>query len=487
MSSLGRFTILAALAVTPVLAFPLASRSQQVTVTAPQIANFADVVDAVTPAIVSVKVSSELRGRAERRFRFDRRFMEEDDFFHDRPFSPESQDSEKRPGERGERLNREGGDDDASPRMAASRGSGFLVSQDGYVVTSHNVVENGSKFSVVLSDGTELEATLVGADARSDLAVLKIAAERSFPFVRFASGKARLGEWVVAIGNRYGFGQTVTAGIVSAQSRASGSSRSEEFLQIDAAINRGNSGGPAFNLSGEVIGVTNAVARPQGGNMGVAFAIPAQTADEIVKDLIANGKVVRGWLGVQIQPVTQDIAESLALSAPEGAIITAPQENSPAATAGLVAGDVIVSLNSEKVADPRDLARRIAAFDPDSKVSVGIWRNGATSTIEVTIGRLDDADQERAGAGRGPRLGLEIVPAPGGGLLVSSVRPGSRAFDRGLMPGDVVLAVNGQTVSAVDDLITRIRTAREAGRPSVLLQIRRGSQTSFVAIPLDRG
>jgi serine protease Do len=466
---------------------------QPVLIEAAAVPDFSDVFAAVSPAVVSVKVDREFPASQMRRFRFDRRFSEGEDFFEGRPGQRDRnqeydiEDGRARPFARkdgfpgrGEWL--------SPPPGEGGHGSGFIVSEEGHVVTSHHIVANGSKFAVVMADGVQHDATLVGADARSDIAVLKIVSEEKFTHVRFSADPVKVGQWTVAVGNPFGRGATMTAGIVSGHNRDLPHNRSDEFLQIDAAANRGNSGGPAFNLKGEVIGVTNAIFQP--GGFGVTFAIPASVARGIVDDLIANGRVVRGWLGVQIQPVTDEIAASLGLEKAQGVIVTEPLPGSPAAKAGIVAGDIIQMLNSEKVTDPRDLALRIAKLKPDEKIAVGIWRNGASSVVEVIIGKLEDnspasleaRDKERGFA----RFGLSLQPLDGGGLAVSGVEPGSRASARGLAEGDVVMAVNGEQVGAVEELIAKVRGAIESGRNSVLLQVRRGSQTLFIALPVDR-
>lgn len=483
----GKAALLAGAAVAAALgigsAWPQPAIAEPVRIEAPQAPNFADVIDAVSPAVVSVKVEGEFRREERRGYRFDRRlFEEDDDFLRGRPlFRGDSMG--RRDEERGPLPRR--------PRFGLNQGSGFLVSADGYVVTNHHVIENGSKFSVVMADGTELEATLVGADARTDLAVLKIQGEKPFAYVGFAEKPARLGEWVVAVGNPFGLGGTVTAGIVSAQARGENSDRQDDFLQIDAAVNRGNSGGPAFNLSGEVIGVTNAILAPNMGHLGTAFAIPAAAASQVVRDLIENGRVVRGWLGVQIQPVTREIAESVNLPEPDGVIVTVPQEGSPAAAAGIKAGDIIVSVNDIRVTGPRQLANVVSSLKPESKAKLALWRDGAAVDVDVTLGALTERDHD-ADAGDRPagaaRLGLEILPGEdGAGVVVADVVPGSPAARRGVRPGDVVLSVSGKDVADPAAFLDLVRSAAEEGRASVLLQIRRGESVRFLALPVQRG
>lgn len=479
----------AALAVTfEAVRLPLAlpAHADAVRVEGVQMPSFADVVDAVSPAVVSVRVESEIGPVSRRDYRFDRRdrrfedefpdlprFFREHPFFRDGPYGERERDRQPR-------------------RFGRSQGSGFFVSEDGYLVTNHHVVAKGSKFTVVMDNGDELEASLVGADARSDLAVLKVNADRTFTYVRFSDQPVRIGDWVVAVGNPFGLGGTVTAGIVSARNREIGSNRYDDFIQIDAAVNKGNSGGPAFNLNGEVVGINTAIFSPSGGNIGIAFAIPAATAKDVVADLIANGKVVRGWLGVQIQPVTGDIADSLGLADANGAIVTAPQDDSPAAKAGIRAGDVITAVNGDKVANPRELARRIGRLAPDSKVTIALWRDGKSQDVEVTIGRLEgDVAAARPGD-RGirslARVGLEVQPAEdGAGVVVVDVVPGSGADRRGVRVGDTILAVNGEAVTSADDIVDILRDAEGRGRNAALFQIRRDADTSFVAIPFGRG
>ncbi|MCC5977541.1 MAG: trypsin-like peptidase domain-containing protein [Salinarimonas sp.] len=366
-----------------------------------QMPSFADVVERVSPAVVSVRVTIE-RDEAERSetqrgrrggqpggpgqqfgmpdiepdhplYEFFRRFEEFGFGFG--------------PGQRGEEPAPQ-----RPPRRAASQGSGFFISEDGYVVTNHHVVRNATTVEVSLGDGETFEAEVVGNDPRTDLALLKIdAPDHEFPYVALADDRSRIGDWVVAIGNPFGLGGTVTAGIISAEARDIGAGPYDEFLQIDAPINRGNSGGPTFNLSGEVVGVNTAIFSPSGGNVGIAFAIPAHVTSNVVAALMEQGEVIRGYLGVQIQPVSEDIAEAMGRDNTRGALVAQPQPDSPAADAGLESGDIILSVDGESIADHRALSRRIADIPPGTTILLEVVRRGEVQEISVEIGRLTDA------------------------------------------------------------------------------------------------
>jgi len=442
------------------------SYAEAVKVEAPAVFSFGDVVEAVSPAVVSVRVEAEIKPASDvrefrRGFKFDRR-------------------DEGRKGFRnGPRA-----------RKGYSQGSGFFVSEDGYIVTNNHVIENGTKFTVVLSDGEEYEAALVGTDPRTDLAVLKVDADKNFKYVEFGKKIPRIGDWVVAVGNPFGLGGTVTAGIVSAHSREIGAGRYDDFIQIDAAVNRGNSGGPSFNLNGEVIGVNTAIFSPSGGNVGIAFSIPATTASNVVSDLIDNGAVIRGWLGVQIQPVTPEIAESLGLDIAKGAIVASPQDGSPADTAGIQSGDVIASVDGKEVKGPRELSRIIAGYAPNSEISVQILRDGQSQDVKVTLGELETAQaitpKRDAESKKLARLGLELQ-ATEDGVVVLDVKPGSRAEDRGLRTGDIIQSVNGKEIVSISELRDGLKDARKSGRKAALLKIDRQGKTAFVPVPVKRG
>src|SRR5262252_4902954 len=272
-------------------------------------------------------------------------------------------------------------------RPTLAQGSGFVISADGYVVTNNHVVDGASKIQVSFDKDNKFDAELIGSDSRTDVALLKIKASQSFPFVKFAEKLPRVGDWVVAVGNPFGLGGTVTAGIVSALGRDIGSGP-YDYMQIDAAVNRGNSGGPTFNLDGEVVGVNTAIYSPSGGNVGIAFAIPAKTAADVVAQLKSSGSVNRGWLGVKIQNIDEDTAASLGLGEPKGALVTEVTTPGPAAEAGLKNGDAILSVNGNAVADSRDLARQIAGLSPNSKVDVRILRGRKEQTIAVKLGEF---------------------------------------------------------------------------------------------------
>ena len=444
-----------------------------VKVEAPAVFSFGDVVDAVSPAVVSVRVEQVIQPASieEGSDRRGQEFMER--FFNERK-------GDKRDYRRGQQ------------RKGNSQGSGFFVSDDGYVVTNNHVIEGGSKFTVVLSDGKEHEAELIGADARTDLAVLKVETDQKFTYVDFGEKRPRTGDWVVAVGNPFGLGGTVTAGIVSAHGRDIGSSRYDDFIQIDAAVNKGNSGGPAFNLSGQVIGVNTAIFSPSGGNVGIAFAIPAKLADEVVGDLIQNGSVTRGWLGVQIQPLTAEISESLGLELTKGAIVTSPQEDSPAAVAGVEAGDIITAVDERQVKGPKELARIIAGYTPNSEINLKVWRDGKAQDISVKLGQLEEtqvvskSSPSESKVRNLRRLGLKLEETSEG-VAVIDVRPGGKADEKGIRPGDVIASVNGEDVKTLDSLRSSLQSAREIGRKSALLEVRRQNRTVFIPVPVKRG
>jgi len=478
-------------AIVPALADP-------VSVDGPAQPGFADVVSKVSPAVVSVRVKSDVQTTSDNGPSFFsgpgfdqlpddhplKRFFRD---FGGGQWGGPDQGRQPRKGHRPGRI------------RPVAQGSGFFISDDGYVVTNNHVVSDGDAYSVVLDDGTELDAKLVGTDPRTDLAVLKVDPKgRKFTYVAFGDdNKVRVGDWVVAVGNPFGLGGTVTAGIVSARGRDIGAGPYDDFIQIDAAVNRGNSGGPAFNQQGQVIGINTAIFSPSGGNVGIAFAIPASTAKQVVDQIIKTGSVQRGWIGVQIQPVTKEIAESLGLSEAKGAIVASPQDDGPAAKAGVEAGDVITAVNGETVEGPRDLARKVAAIKPGDDAELTVWRKNAAKTIEVKIASMPknqqqaSTDEQSQQPGDGESLddyGLTVVPSDDGkGVVVTDVDPDSDAADKGIKSGDIIVTVNNKSVKDVDDINGAIKDAEKAGRKAVLMQVQTNDQSRFVALPIAKG
>ena len=387
-----------------------------------------------------------------------------------------------------------------SPRLERAQGSGFLISADGYVVTNHHVVNEASEISVTFESEEKFTATVVGTDQRTDLALLKIQNEKPFEnYLTFTAQEPRVGDWVLAVGNPFGLGGTVTAGIVSAGGRSIGSGP-YDFLQIDAAVNRGNSGGPAVNLQGQVIGVNTAIYSPSGGNVGIAFAIPATLASKVIDELRSSGKVSRGWLGVTIQDVNEDIAESLGMQDAKGALITRMMDDGPAIKSELKVRDVVVQVNGQAIDSSRDLARTIADLSPDSDASLVVMRDGKQETLTVKLGAfpssaklaaLSDDFDGRSDRDQMEDLGLTLAPAADvdgageSGVAVTDVDSRSEAAEKGLKAGDVIIEVGGKSVAAPSDVADGIREATRKGRKAVLLQVRSDRQTRFVALSLN--
>ena len=384
-------------------------------------------------------------------------------------------------------------------QVITGEGSGFFISADGYAVTNNHVVDHAQSVQVTTDDGTIYTAKVVGTDPKTDLALIKVEGKKDFPFVKFSDQKARIGDWVVAVGNPFGLGGTVTAGIVSASGRDIGNGPYDDFIQIDAPINKGNSGGPAFDMNGNVIGVNTAIFSPSGGSVGIGFDIPASTAKLVVAQLKDKGAVTRGWLGVQVQPVTADIADSLGLKAARGAIVDNPQDGSPAAKAGIEAGDVITAVNGTAVKDSRDLARTIATLAPGSSVKLDVFHKGESKTVTLALGELPNERQAQGKADDGktqpdagtPRLGLSLAPAGDvqgaagqKGLVVTEVDPEGPAAQHGIQTGDVILNVGGKPVANVGDVRSELAQAKSSGKKSVLLQVKSAEATRFVAVPL---
>jgi len=378
---------------------------------------------------------------------------------------------------------------------AIGLGSGFIIDPSGLVVTNNHVVENADTITVVLTNGDELPGKLVGRDEKTDLAVIRVKAGRDLPTVSWGdSDKVLVGDWAVAIGNPFGLGGTVTAGIVSARGRNIHSGPYDDFIQVDAAINRGNSGGPLFDQDGQVVGINTAIYSPSGGNVGVGFAIPANQARDIVAQLIKSGSVERGWLGVGIQPVTKEVAESLGITDAKGALVASVMDNSPAAAAGLKPGDVILRFGSTEIDKLRDLTTAVASTVPGAKADVVVWRNGSEKTLAVSTGRMP-AEKVAAGetqtgteSGASTELaGLGLSAAPGDdGLVVSDVDPSSDAAAKGLRRGDVIVAANQESVRTVKALAGVVDSARAKHRKSVLLLVERDGSQRFVAVELAK-
>jgi len=382
--------------------------------------------------------------------------------------------------------------------VITGQGSGFFISADGYAVTNNHVVEKAESVQITTDDGKIHKAKVIGADPRTDLALIKVE-DGPFPYVKLSDKSPRIGDWVLAVGNPFGLGGTVTAGIVSARGRDIGASAYDDFIQIDAPVNKGNSGGPTFDTDGNVIGVNTAIFSPSGGSVGIAFAIPSDTVSTVVAQLKEHGAVTRGWIGVQIQPVTQDIADSLGLKKAEGALVAEPQTNSPAQKAGIEAGDVIISVDGKEVKDARDLAKRIGAMAPKASVKLTVLHKGSEKAVTLTLGELPNAKEARANSEDGDnsadlgKLGLTLAPAArvsgsgSEGVVVTGVDSNGVAADHGFSTGDVILEVAGKSVSTPADVRDVVSSARTDGKRSVLMRVKKGDNTRFVALPLGNG
>ena len=460
---------------TTTLVAPIASVQAQASAATDPSRGVADLVDAVMPAVVSVQVKfanvADKSGDGEQVSPNTPDNSPSDDFFKQFPQFRNGQPPEAPQGHGG----------------GMAQGSAFIISADGYAVTNNHVVQDADEVSVKMKDGTEYQATVIGTDPKTDLALIKIKSDKTFNFVKFSDKEPRVGDWVMAVGNPFGLGGTVTTGIISARGRDIGSGPYDDFLQIDASINKGSSGGPAFNLEGDVIGINTAIFSPSGGSVGIGFAVPASTAQTVIASLKDKGTVTRGWLGVQIQPVTKDIAESLSLKSDKGAIVADVTEDSPALAAGLKTGDTILKVDGKDIADARDLSKRVAQIKPDTSVPVTIVRDGKTMDVAVKIGTMP-AEKKMANAAGKPAdnlsgLGIQIAPAEdGAGVMVTGVDPKGPAAEHGLKEGDTILKVAGREVHGPADIRSALKSA---DKKHVLMLVRSGDTQRFLTLPVD--
>jgi serine protease Do len=448
---------------------------------------FADIVEKVKPAVISVRVKVDSGAKMmgfegnspfpnnSQMERFFRRFGLPDGLYPDEQRAPRN-------------------------RLVTGQGSGFFITADGYAVTNNHVVDKAETVEISTDDGKTYAAKVIGTDARTDVALIKVEGRADFPYVNLADHAPRIGDWVLAVGNPFGLGGTVTAGIVSARGRDIGAGPYDDFIQIDAPVNKGNSGGPTFDVDGNVIGVNTAIFSPSGGSVGIAFAIPASTVKSVVAQLRDKGSVTRGWIGVQIQPVTAEIAESIGLKKVEGALVADPQANGPAAKAGIQAGDVITAVDGAVIKDAKDLARHIGSIAPGTSVKVTVWRKGEEKNLSVALGELPNVREARAIAPDGStsqgsdvtRLGLTLAPAGqvagsgSEGVVVTKVESGGIGSEHGLQTGDVILEVGGKKVSNPADVRSALGEAQKDGKRSVLMRLKSGDATRFVALRLGR-
>jgi serine protease Do len=461
--------------------------------------SFADIVEKIAPAVVNISTSkavSRAEGTPEFPFPQPPPGSPFEDFFR------EFFDREQRP-------------EAPTPRRTSSLGSGFVVDPAGFVVTNNHVIAEADEISVVFGDDSTYEAELIGRDNKTDLALLRIKGDHPpFPAVEFAdSDNVRVGDWMIAIGNPFGLGSTVTAGIVSARSRDIRSGPYDDYLQVDAPINRGNSGGPSFNLDGEVIGINTAIFSPSGGNVGIGFAIPSNLALPVIESLKDHGRVRRGWLGVRIQTVTDEIAESMGLGDSSGALVASVTPGGPAEGAGIEAGDVVLEFDGKKIDRMRGLPRIVAETPIAKEVDVQIWRRGEEESVKVTLGELPEDDElaaltesEEGGSSGGSSnsagidpLGVTIatltdemrerfeLPVEAKGVVILEVDEGSTASEENLRPGDVIVEVGQEEVNSPPEVAAKVAEAKEQDKKSVLLLIDRKGDLRFVALRFGEG
>ena len=433
---------------------------------------FAEVIERVRPAVVGVRVKTDARPQL-------------GDIQFDAP----------PPGSLFDRFFRQFGivPENPAPKGGLSVGSGFFVSGDGYIVTNNHVVAGGRSFEVTTDDGKSYQAKLIGADPQTDLALIKIVSQVDLPYVRFATAEPRIGDWVLPIGNPFGLGGTVTAGIVSGRGRDIGEGPYNDFIQIDAPVNKGNSGGPTFSVRGEVIGVNTVIYSPSGGSVGVAFDIPAETVRLIVEQLKSKGHVTRGSIGVQLQTVTPMIAEAIGLKKAEGALVAQVEVNGPAAKHGIEVGDVIAAVNDNEVKEPREFARTVAGIAPGTSVKLSLFRNGQEKSVVVKLGEMSPETpktENQIGSGEKSALGLTLASARSvsgmgeKGVVIIEIDPETGAADSGLQVGDILLSVAGQPVNAPGEVDRIVNEARARSKRAILIRFKRDQMSGFAAIPL---
>ena len=470
LSTYRRLALAAALALPALAGLPLLSTAAHA---APTPESFADLVEQLLPTVVNISTTQHLTGPEAGEF---------EEFFE-------------------EYLGPEG-----MPE-ASALGSGFIIDPAGYIVTNHHVIAGADQISVRLADDTVLPATLIGSDEKSDLALLKVESPTPLPSTTWGdSDAARIGDWVIAIGNPFGLGGTVTAGIVSARGRDINSGPYDDFLQTDAAINRGNSGGPMFNVAGQVIGVNSAIYSPSGGSVGIGFAIPSVIAKNVIDQLREHGEVRRGWLGVRIQNVTEELAEGLRMDKPHGALVAAVTPDGPAAVAGIQQGDVIITFDGKTVPDSRKLPRMVAETPIGTAVDVVIWRKGEAVTLQVTLGELTEeaiaatsgSTPPSAADGKVTALGVALasltdalraehgLDAEVKGVLVTEVDPKGSAAAKDVQPGDVIVEVDQEEVASPGDVAKHIEQAKADGYRVVTLLLYRAGDFQWVAVRIDQ-
>jgi serine protease Do len=461
---------------------------------------FADLAEKLLPAVVNISTTQTLKPERQR----ERGSAERPQFPPGSPFEEFFKDFFDHNGQPGDRP-------EAKPRKATSLGSGFVIDGAGYIVTNNHVIADADQITVILHDDTNLKAEVIGRDTKTDVAVLKVKTDKPLTAANWGdSDKARVGDLVLAIGNPFGLGGSVTAGILSARQRDINSGPYDDFLQTDAAINRGNSGGPMFNMDGQVIGINTAIYSPSGGSIGIGFAIPSNLAKEVVAELIRepDHTVHRGWLGVRIQAVTDEIAESLGLDKPHGALVASVNDNGPAQTGGIQAGDVILTFDGKSVSDLRHLPRLVAETRVGKTVPVTVWRKRQQTTLQVTVGKLDETEQvaaKESPKAQPPKesgatvmaLGLtlsNITPelkdkfslGDDKGVVVVDVARDSAAAEKGLKVGDVIMEAAQVEIKSTGQVTGKVDEAKRAGRKSILLLIARQGDLRFIALRLDQ-
>lgn len=472
-----RLLLAAAMGLSLVFAAPAVSHARG----APE--SFAELAEQISPSVVNITTSSVVAAPAS-----------------DGPMVPEGSPFEDFFREFRDRN----GQGPQGPRRSEALGSGFVISADGFIVTNNHVIEGADEIEIEFFSGDRLKAELVGTDPNTDIALLKVTSDEPLPYVQFGnSDLMRVGDWVMAMGNPLGQGFSVSAGIVSARGRELQGTY-DDYIQTDAAINRGNSGGPLFNMDGQVIGVNTAILSPNGGSIGIGFSMASNVVSKVIDQLKEYGETRRGWLGVRIQDVTPDVAEAMGLAEAKGALVTDVPDG-PAKEAGMMAGDVILTFDGKDIGDVRDLTRTVADSPVGAAVPVVVMREGEETELSVTLGRREDAESAEAGATpgtpeepkQGEMMGLTVQPltpdlaeslglgADVSGLAVTAVDLASEAYAKGLREGDVITEAGQQAVATVADLEAQVKEAQDAGRKSLLLLVRRAGDPRFVALPLD--